>query len=352
MQEVIRRNHYDVTDQVYLADPRTVCGAVCRLLAQHDPAVDASLITRAFDIFGRLYCGALPGYAGCETWYHDAQHSLDCALTMARLMHGYECSVPPAQRLGARRLALGVIAALFHDAGYIRTAGDSERHGAEFTLFHVGRSGRFMATLLAQLGAEADGLLAERLVHFTGYEMPLDRIAVADPLDRRLGFMLGTADVLAQMSDRCYLEKCRDFLYVEFELCGLAGTGAGAAAESIYASPRELLDRTEEFRNRLWRDRMDGYFEGVHRYAGLHFGGANLYTLAIDAHMRRLRSALRDNDIHRPLKRRAEAINAWTLRRILGFTDLDVVRTRALARPPRPQARRAGSVAATVYIPT
>ena len=32
---------------------------------------------------------------------------------------------------------------------------------------------------------------------------------------------MATADLLAQMADRCYLEKCRDLLYPEFELAGL-----------------------------------------------------------------------------------------------------------------------------------
>jgi hypothetical protein len=352
MQEVIHRNHYDVTDKVFLGDPRPVCGTVCALLREVNPEVNASRITRAFDTFGRLYAGALPGYSGCETWYHDAQHSLDSALAMARLMHGHERSVPPPQRLGARRLALGVIAALFHDAGYIRNAADPERHGAEFTLFHVARSGEFIAQLLHQYGADEDAALAQQLVHFTGYELPLERIGVAHPLDRRLGFMLGSADVLAQMSDRCYLEKCRDFLFAEFELCGLAGSSPECAQPTLYPTPEYLLQHTPEFRERLWRERMDGYFEGVHHYAAQHFGGINLYTAAIDSHLGRLRRALGVNNIRDTLTRRAEAINAGPLRRILGFHSRSEAHARAMTRPPRRHERRAGSAAPLAYVPT
>jgi len=57
---------------------------------------------------------------------------------------------------------------------------------------------------------------ASQLVHFTGYERKVDAIRLVDPLLRRVGEMLGTADIIAQMSDRCYLEKCRDRLYPEF----------------------------------------------------------------------------------------------------------------------------------------
>ena len=37
-----------------------------------------------FDIFTELYAGTLPGYVGCDTWYHDAQHSLDCTKRIFR----------------------------------------------------------------------------------------------------------------------------------------------------------------------------------------------------------------------------------------------------------------------------
>ena len=43
-----------------------------------------------------------------------------------------------------------------------------------------------------------------------------------DPRDIKLGHLLGTADMIAQMADRCYLEKCRDRLYPEFVLGGVA----------------------------------------------------------------------------------------------------------------------------------
>ena len=45
---------------------------------------------------------------------------------------------------------------------------------------------------------------------------------VADRRDITVGHLLGTADMIAQMADRCYLEKCRDRLYAEFVLGGVA----------------------------------------------------------------------------------------------------------------------------------
>jgi hypothetical protein len=353
MNDLVRRNHYDVTDRVYLADPRIVCKEVCAILRSLEPNSDLRPVEQAFDVFGRLYAGVLPGYLGCETWYHDAQHSLDCALAMARLLEGHERGTPAELRLGERRARLGVIAALFHDAGYIRKSTDEERHGAEFTLFHVHRGGEFLAEFLPTVGFAPEARLAELLVHFTGFEMALDRIEVRHPLDRRLGFILGSADVLAQMSDRCYLEKCRDFLYAEFEICGLAGTSHADGAKPLYASPEELLNRTPAFHDQIWKERMDGHFESVHRYATTHFDGRNLYLGAIEGHMQRLREALQTNHVHEHLRRRAECVNAAPLRVIIGLKPADETGALAASRPPRYKRRiRAGAVDPRDYIPT
>lgn len=282
-----RRNHYDVTNTVRISHPQDVQRAVCGLLAQRYPDADLAPVRQAFRTFTQLYAGTLPGYFGCDTWYHDAQHSLDCTLATARLLDGYERSVPKSQQLGARRGLLGVIVALFHDAGYIRRTDDTATNGSEFTLNHVRRSGEFLADFLPTVGYADSVTLTQQIVHFTGYEVALDRIKVRNAKDRMLGFMLGSADVIAQTADRCYLEKCRDYLYREFELCGLAGA-ARAGSKPMYASPQELLQKTPEFNRKLWEERLDGYFEGCHRYLDQHFGRRNPYLEAIDAHIERV----------------------------------------------------------------
>lgn len=307
-----RRNNFDVTNTVRISDPLEVCDAVCALVRRQHPDLPLAPIRQAFDTFGRLYAGTLPGYVGCDTWYHDAQHSLDCTLAMARLLDGHEGSVRPALKLGPRRVTLGIVGALFHDAGYIRRVDDHAANGAEYTLTHVRRSGDFLAAFLPTIGYRAEARLASRLVHFTGYEIALDKIRVSHPKDRLLGFMLGSADILAQTADRCYLEKCRDYLFREFSLCGLAGHGHGA----VYASARDLLEKTPEFNRKLWDERLDGYFQGVHRYLDAHFGGPNPYVQTIHAHIDRVARLSRQHRLGE-LKHRPTVIGAQRLRQIL-----------------------------------
>jgi hypothetical protein len=326
-----RRNHYDVTDRVRISHPAEVAAAINRILAARYPGIDLQPLDHAIATFGRLYAGWLPGYVGCDTWYHDAQHSLDCALTMVRLLDGHDRSVAADRRLGPRRALLGVIIALFHDAGYIRHSGDRVGNGAEFTLTHVQRSGEFLRAYLPTIGFAEEADLASRVVHFTGYEIALDRIQVSHPLDRMLGFLLGTADVLAQTADRCYLEKCRDYLYREFEYCGLAGTAVPGRPAPIYRSVEDLLQKTPDYNHKLWEERLDGYFGGVHHYLEAHFGGSNPYRESIEANLLRIGEMIRHGSFDQ-LKLRPQAIGARELRNILGL----VPQPARPIGPPRP----------------
>ncbi|HUS23835.1 MAG TPA: HD domain-containing protein [Candidatus Binatia bacterium] len=335
-----RRSHFDVTNRVHIADPGAVCEAVCAILKRRYAKVDLRPVRLAFDTFGRMYAGTLPGYHGCDTWYHDAQHSLDCALAMARLVDGHDRVAAAAQRLGPRRARLGVICALFHDAGYIRRYDDDATNGAEFTLSHVGRSAEFLREFLPRIGFGREARLAARIVHFTGYEIALDRIRVRNRRDRALGFLLGTADVLAQMSDRCYLEKCRTFLYHEFETCGLAGQRRPDGPRPIYESPEDLMVKTPEFAKKLFAERLDGYFLGMHRYMREHFNGINPYLFEIEKQLEHVQRVIAQGG-EGWLRRRPQSVNARALRRILKLRLADFhprMKARVAARKAREES--------------
>jgi len=119
--------------------------------------------------------------------------------------------------------------------------------------------------------------VASTLVHYTGYERPAESIRVSDTLLRRVGQMLGTADIIAQMSDRCYLEKCRDRLFPEFVLGNLAGRKlAGGRALPAFASGEELVQKTPSFYQGALK-RLDLQLARAYEYAAKHFGGPNPY---------------------------------------------------------------------------
>ena len=105
---------------------------------------------------------------------------------------------------------------------------------------------------------------------------------MADWRDRKVGHLLGTADLIAQMADRCYLEKCRDRLYPEFVLAGVAlGRDATGYVKVRYSSGLDLLRQTPKFVEATTRDRLDGEFAAAYRHLEVLFDGRNPYMEAI-----------------------------------------------------------------------
>jgi hypothetical protein len=155
------------------------------------------------------------------------------------------------------------------------------RNGAEYTLKHVTRGAKFLEEYLIKLGLAKLAPVASRVVHFTGYERPVSKIRVPNLTFRLLGYMLGTADIIAQMSDRCYLEKCRDRLFVEFVEGGLAARDKSDHRENVrFKSAEDLVVKTPGFYKSAMA-RLNDELGGVYRYAETHFGGRNYYIETI-----------------------------------------------------------------------
>ena len=271
-----RRAAFDVTNQVDTTDPGSVSFRVAQIYERLYRREFPSGVLRVFADVSRLYRGDFPGYHGCETGYHDIQHILEVTLAMARLMDGCVQATSPLV-MSERLFQLGTVSALCHDIGYLRRLDDTEKkHGAEYTRTHVARGAEFMSWYLPEVGLADLADPATRIVHFTGYEVPVNNIRI-EPQYRMVGNLLGSADILAQMSDRYYLEKCHDRLYPEFVLGGIARQVDEKGDEKVmFASPADLIYKTPGFFNSA-RKRLEQDLGGVYRYADGHFKGENLY---------------------------------------------------------------------------
>jgi hypothetical protein len=265
----LRRNDHDVTDSIRTTDPVAVSVEVLRIHQSLFHPAAADQLERAFRDAANLYAGRHPDYFGCDTGYHDLQHVLDVTLAMARLLDGYQRGRSAGEApLTPQVFLVGVLAALFHDFGYLRRRNDRRhRYGAEYTRTHVSRGAAYLRCYALALGLEKEhARAAATLVHYTGYERPAETIRIHDALLRRVGQMLGTADIIAQMADRCYLEKCRDRLYPEFVLGGLP----------MFASGEDLVRKTPAFYQGAIK-RLDLQLARSYEFARLHFGGDNPY---------------------------------------------------------------------------
>lgn len=291
-----RRNEFDVEDRINTTDPIAVAREVRDIYENLYQKAEPGKIDQAFQDVTLLYKGEYPGYHACDTSYHDIQHVLDVTLAMARLMNG-AVKASHADVLTDRLFSFGIVTALYHDCGYIRHRKDTRHtNGAEYTKTHVSRGGRFLEDYLVKLGMGDFAPVASRTLHFTGYEVPVDKIRI-DPEFRLIGSLLGSADILAQMADRCYLEKCYDRLYPEFVSGGIARQPTPSGRDQvIFASGADLIYQTPRFyhsaQKRLRVD-LGGYCDYVEK----HFGGENLYFTELDKNIEHARKIADKEDL-------------------------------------------------------
>ena len=284
----MRRSDHDVTNTIRTTDLQQVAREAVRVFRGLYGGTPADAIERSFTDLGRLYAGEHPDYQPCDTAYHDIQHVLDVTLAMVRLMDGYERSRrngSPA--LPADCFSLGVVTALYHDFGYLRRRRDRRhRYGAEYTLTHVTRGSSHLRRYLPRIGLKRYARAGSILVHYTGYERRAETIPLNNTLLRRVGHMLGTADIIAQMSDRCYLEKCRDRLYPEFVLGGLTKRKLpGGRTQVLFTSGNDLVRKTPGFYMNAAK-RLDLQLARAYEYAERHFKGQNLYLEEMQKNVR------------------------------------------------------------------
>jgi hypothetical protein len=305
-----RRNDFDVTNTVQVSSPQKVRAAVGDLFSALYPSRSFDAVWLAFHDFERLFGGLDPAYHAVDTTYHDIQHTLDMTLALARLIAGHEMSVEPRDRLGPERAELALVSALFHDSGYLRhkELDAGAVNGAVFTRVHVTRSGKFLENYLPRIGLEQFTPVVSRVVHFTGYELNIDQIELDDPKDSVVGHLLGTADLVAQISDRCYLEKCRDRLYPEFVLGGVAIDERPEGGKVLYRSAHDLLSKTLSFYQSSARHRLEHNFNRVYRYMEAFFErGQSPYVQFIRKNLTFLSGVIQVGDWER-LRRRPPCV--------------------------------------------
>jgi len=282
-----RRNDYDITNRIQTTDPLAVEAEVSRLLRLLYPGATHVAMSSAFADVAALYAGNFPGYRACDTAYHDLQHVMDVTLAMARLMDGYERTRTQTPALGVKLFQFGVTVALFHDMGYLRKLDDDVApNGAFYTLNHVSRGATFLCGYFKSIDLPELAEAGAELIHFTGYEKRVADLLIEDPVLRMLGSLLGSADIMAQMADRCYLEKCRDRLYPEFVAGGIAERRDAEGNKTVvFASGDDLINKTPVFFQTAV-DRLEADLGGAYNYAASHFGGFNLYIHAATKNIR------------------------------------------------------------------
>jgi hypothetical protein len=243
---------------VFVRKPRDIDREVKYILNLINPEFDYSTIDRVFRDTIRLFQGKYKGYRACNTRYHDLDHTVMVFLASARLVHAV---VLAGREFKKSNIDLCLIAALLHDAGFIQRDDDKEGTGAKYTIGHEMRSIEFTSSYLRDRGYDDEQISdCAKMIECTILAVSPKNITFRDSNLEMLGKIVGTADLVAQIADRIYLEKLL-YLYREFEEANVPG----------FDSELELLKKTEVFYQDISRRRIAVELGGLAKLMRLHF---------------------------------------------------------------------------------
>lgn len=258
---------------VEMESPDAVLDEAVTVIGLFSPQTDISSVRSAFQQTVSLYRGAWTDTKGCNTAYHDLKHVTDCFLALVRLMHG---AAETGKRFSPAQVFRGLVAALLHDVGYLQNREDTEGTGAKFTACHVRRGMDFLQRHFSEFGLKERDLHAcMAMVHCTDLNCDPATIPFPDQATELTGKMLATADIIAQMADRNYLEKLK-YLFKELV----------EARIDDYGDEVDLLCQSKDFYERM-AERFETQLSSANRFMRHHFHArwnfdADLYQQAID----------------------------------------------------------------------
>jgi hypothetical protein len=201
-------------DLISMDSAEAVLDEVGVILKHISPEFPVDPVRCIFKTTASLFQGKYSGYRACNTRYHDIHHTTAAFLATARLIHG---AVLTGKVLDVRPIAVALITALVHDAGYIQKVDDTEGTGAKYTSNHVHRSIEFFCRAAPSCGLSDQEIAAGRaMILCTDLSSDISEISFDDGQTEFLGRVLEAGDLIGQRADRAYPEKLL-LLYHEFK---------------------------------------------------------------------------------------------------------------------------------------
>lgn len=229
-----------------------------RIFASLAPTTSLAFIHKMHDDMTAIFAGKYPGFRHGPTKYHDLRHTRNVTLATIRLFHGLACQ---GMHLSPEILQLGLASAYFHDTGMLLTNQDTASTGAAYLRNHEERSIVFLSNYLKDKGFFPEHIAAcASIIHCTNLMTPPDSLIFSSPEVTIAGHVVGTADIIAQMADRYYLE-CLPLLYIELRSAGV----------DRYQSSLELMRQTTRFYHQVIEQRLKVAFNNTAIAMQTHF---------------------------------------------------------------------------------
>lgn len=248
------------------------------------PSIDSELILEIHKDVTAFFSELCPDCQKNTLPYHNLRHSQMVVLASARLFHGLHCN---HIRISSATLFKGLLAAYFHDTGMLpqrdaRTSSDKKDMAR-----HETRSIQFLGKYVDQKGFDKDILKdCATIINYTDLESDPATFDYHTHEIQLAGQVIGSADILAQMADRYYLE-CLPLLFDEQEAGGI----------NQHDSARELMEHTEKFYQNVVMKRLATTFSNTSQAMQTHFRemykiDRNLYLENIDKNINYLKKVI------------------------------------------------------------
>lgn len=266
-------NRRVLSDVFLICRPSDILHEVLQCLGLDGRTEERTLVGDAFHLALSLYQGKCHGFRSCDTLYHDFTHAAETFLAMARLLHG---ALLTATSLPPKDIAVGLVAAILHDAGYICKAKEPIGSGARYRSEHEARSMAFISEYGGTLGLDAAAVAdCHQMIQGTMMAQNVNTLFFQSESQALLVRLLSAADLLAQLSSATYLERLAH-LYDEDQ----------AANESHYSTILDCYRRAIHFDD-IARYRIQTHLPQMDTYLVKHFSArwntpANLYRIAMD----------------------------------------------------------------------
>ena len=255
---MLKTKNIEEYNRVFIEEPVCILEEVKYTLSLIDSASNFDIVEDSFNDIVKLFNGHFQGYQSSKTKYHDLNHTLSVFLATARLIHG---AFIDGRTISRNNIIIGLISSLFHDIGLIQTENDLEGTGAKYIIDHEERSINFMKNYLKRNNIYKDHLTdCAHIIGCTIVGLSTDEIAFRSKETKLIGTIVGTADLLAQMADRLYLEKLI-YLYSEFREGKVPG----------FESEFDLFKKTESFYEDISKKRLSEELGGVSNFMKIHF---------------------------------------------------------------------------------
>jgi len=222
------------------------------------PTVDYMLIRDIHSDISAFFAGTHQFFQKNTLEYHNLRHTQAVVLATVRLFHGLHCN---NILINKDTLTKGLLSAYFHDTGLLLLKEDTEQHATKYIANHEERSIIFLYRYCRMKNLD-ESILKDCaiIIHYT--DLTLDP-ATFDVHSRKVqlaGQVVGSADILAQMGDRYYLETL-PVLYRELR----------ADTNCRYKSALHLMKHTASFYQNIVLKRLMNTFSNTSQSMQRHF---------------------------------------------------------------------------------